>query len=344
MQFRDPYYLALLAAAAAAAWRACRAGRADTLLFPAAGRAAVRRVTWRMPLAALMPPLYLGGLVCLVLALARPALPLARTRRTAEAIGIEMVVDVSGSMAALDLSPAATGGVDRTRLDVVKDAFADFVSRRPDDLVGLVSFGGYAATRCPLTSDHEALLQVLKSVTIPGRDGDPLAGTRHELLTAIGDGLATACARLEKAPTASRVVVLLSDGESNTGIIGPGDAALAASRMGIRVYTIGVGSHRPAPFRETDRFGLTHIVKERVILDEALLARIADTTGGIYFRVTDRDGLARCLEQIDQLEKTTVETTVHESSLERFPRFLVPGLALTGLAGLVRLLLRQRIV
>jgi Ca-activated chloride channel family protein len=333
----DPYYLLLLMPAVAAIWRVYGRRIRQGLLFSAVPRVPFPARTWRVVAARILPALVLAGLLLAILALARPRIPLSGARRTADSIAIEMVVDVSGSMAALDLSPSSpTGITSRTRLDVVKDTFAEFVRRRPDDQIGLITFGGYAATRVPLTYDHRALLHVLGGVEVPREGQDPtgLPITRDELLTAIGDALATACARLEQAEPRSRIVVLLTDGVSNTGITSPEEAAGAAARLGLKVYAIGVGSTGRSAFRGRDMFGRDTIEYDEVSLDEALLQRMASRTGGRYFRVSDRDGLQSAMRDIDRLEKTRIQHHFYDEYDEFFPWVVWPALGLI-LAGVV---------
>ena len=266
----------------------------------------------------------------LVVAAARPRKALSQGQRNVDAIAIAMTVDVSGSMEALDLTPKGTRDY-KTRLDVVKEMFAKFVEARPDDLIGLVTFGGYASSRAPLTADHEALLHVLKGVEIPttaydanGRPIDP-----DEQMTAIGDGLAMALARLKNAEPKSKIAILLSDGVSNAGVVEPDQAAAAAEKLGVRVYTIGVGTHsRRTPFRAKDMFGRTQIAYADVSFDESQLKSIASKTHARYFAVNDAAGLKAALEEIDSLEKTPLDRTVYQRWQEYFAPFLLAGVIL----------------
>lgn len=298
---------------------------APTRRLPAAAR------SWRRTLRLALPAFYLAGLVLAIIALARPQTVFSRTAVNANAIAIQMAVDISGSMQALDFS---TAGKSRTRLDVVKETFADFIRRRPDDLIGLVTFGGFAVCRVPLTIDHGVLLHSLKGVETPRvrLDDEGNAANREELLTAIGDALATACARLEQAEIKSKIVVLLSDGESNTGAIKPDEAIEAARALGIKVYTIGVGSTGRAPFLTQDIFGRKTVGYAEVSMDEELLRRIAGKTNGRYFNVRDPKGLAKALQEIDKLEKTAVRREIYNQYDEWYLRFLAPGLAMLVLA------------
>jgi Ca-activated chloride channel family protein len=334
-RFATPLAFLLLAPWALAAWRLYRRGRKAGMLFAPAYRLPPAAAGWRAAAARLLPAVLLAGLLLLIVAAARPQTFLAREQRTADALAIEMAVDVSGSMDALDLSERTGAGWDyRTRLDVVKSVFADFVRGRPDDLIGLVTFGGYAATRSPLTADHEALVHVLQGVDIPrGRlddQGRPV--DQEETLTAIGDALATAAARLEHAEPRTRIVVLLSDGESNTGILTPDQALEAAKKLKLRLYTIGVGSTGRAPVRVRDAFGRDSIAQAFFTLDEALLKRLAQESGGVYFNVRDAGGLRRALADIGRLETTRVTRNVYRQYNERFRPFLLAGALLCLLA------------
>ena len=272
----------------------------------------------------------------LVLAAARPRTSLAREKKSVDAIAIAMTVDVSGSMDALDLTPKGERfSRNTTRLAVVKKLFAEFVEKRPDDLIGLVTFGGYAATRSPLTADHEALLNVLKGVEIPSiaLDAQGNAISRDEQMTAIGDGLATALARLKDAKPKSKVVILLSDGVSNTGAVEPDEAAAAAAKMGVKVYAIGVGTRAVStPFLDRDFFGRPIVKYADMTFDEKQLKSIAKTTGGTYFSVNDRDSLVKALDEIDALETTKLDADVYNRWREHFAPFLLVGAALVFLA------------
>ena len=232
-------------------------------------------------------------------------------------------------------------------MKVVKERFREFIEARPDDLIGLVTFGGYAASRAPLTADHEALLHVLEGVEVPsvsydanGRPVDP-----DETMTAVGDGLATALARLKDAEPKSKIVILLSDGVSNTGVVEPDQAAAAAAKLGIRVYTIGVGTHsRRTPFKARDMFGRTQIAYADMSFDESQLKSIASKTNGRYFGVRDADGLNSALEEIDSLEKTTLDRTVYQRWQEYFVPFLLIGMFLVLFAVSLQMAASRRLV
>ncbi len=334
-RFAIPLAFLLLVPWALAAWRLYRRGAPAGVLFAPTHRLPARTAGWRVIAARQVPALFLAGALLLIIAAARPQTFLAREHRSVDALAIEMVVDVSGSMDALDLSEQTATGVNyKSRLDAVKETFARFVDQRPDDLIGLVTFGGYAATRSPLTADHTALLHVLKGVEIPrGRaDANGRPVDQEESLTAIGDGLATGVARLTDAEPKTRIVVLLTDGDSNTGIITPDQALDAAVKMHVRIYTIGVGSNGPAPIRARDQFGREVIAQATFALDEDLLKRLAANSGGRYFNVRDPDGLHHAMATIGKLETTPIARNIYRQYNERFGWFLLAGSVLVILA------------
>jgi len=258
-----------------------------------------------------------------------------------------MVVDVSGSMRALDLSVKGQDGIrHRTRLDAVKETFGKFVEKRPNDLMGLITFGGYVTTRAPLTPDHAILLHLLHAVEIPGgaygKDGQRM--NKEELLTAIGDALATACARLQHAEPRSKIIVVLSDGESNAGVVKPEEAMRAAKELGIKVYTIGIGTTDRTPFWQTDASGTRKIVYGRVSLDEELLRDMAENTGGQYFNVRSSEGLEKALEDINNLERTQIEAEMYTRYHELSVWFLIAAAVLIVLGSSLTMLFAGRII
>jgi len=267
-------------------------------------RAAAR--PWHRHLRLLLPVLRTVVLGCLIVAAARPQTPNESRRVRVEGIAIEMVLDTSGSMLEGDLSNRRERA---TRLDVVKDVFRRFVRGdddlpgRPNDLIGMLRFARYADSVCPLTLDHDALLTVLKQTEVPvDRFGQPRPEAQA---TAIGDGLALAVERLKdlKRTTGSgnqliitsRIVILLTDGENNAGMITPAQAGELAATYGIKVYTIlaGTGQSMGWGFRRE--------------VDDTDLQGIADVTGGRHFRARDRAALEEIYKQIDDLERTQTE-------------------------------------
>lgn len=346
MSFAWPLCFLLSVPLALAAWRMLRRGRRAGIKFAPVRRLPARTAGWRARVANLAPWFFLAGAALLIIAAARPRTSLARSSRSVDAIAIAMAVDVSGSMEALDFTSRGAS-TEKTRLDVVKEMFAKFVEARPDDLIGLVTFGGFASTRAPLTADHEVLLHVLKGVQVPSvaydANGRPV--DQEEQMTAIGDGLATAIARVKDADMKSKIVILLSDGVSNTGAVEPDAAAAAAAKLGIRVYTIGVGTRsNRTPFRVRDMFGRSAIQYADMSFDESQLKSIASKTGARYFGVRDEGGLKAALEEIDSLEKTTLDRTAYQRWNEYFPWFLVPGAALLLLAVSLQMFASRRLV
>ena len=332
MSFANPWLLILSLPLGAVAWRLFRRGRKAGIRFSAVGRLPAKTAGWRAKVAALTPFVLLAGLALLVVAAARPRSPLAHESRSVDAIAIAMTVDVSGSMDALDLTPKGERfSRETTRLAVVKKLFAQFVEKRPDDLIGLVTFGGYASTRSPLTADHEALINVLRGVQISSvaYDAQGRAISGDEQMTAVGDGLATALARLKDAKPKSKIVILLSDGVSNTGAVEPDEAAAAAKKMGVKVYAIGVGTRsRRTPIIGRDFFGRETVQYADMTFDERQLKSIARTTGGLYFPVNDREALVKALEDISELETTKLEADAYTRWEEHFALFLLTGAVL----------------
>ena len=343
MSFANPLMLLFVVPLAFAAWRLLRRGRRAGIRFSAVGRLPAKAAGWRAALASFTPYLLIAALASLIVAAARPRTPLAHEKKSVDAIAIAMTVDVSGSMDALDLAPEGTDFrhasaklKELTRLSVVKKLFAEFVERRPDDLIGLVSFGTYAATVSPLTMDHDMLLHALKGVEIPATvfdaNGDRI-GEEDEANTAVGDGLATALARLKDAKPTSKIVILLSDGVSNTGVVEPEEAAKTAAKMGVKVYCIGIGTkQRVIPRLYQDGRGGYGVVADRMTFDERQLKGIASATGGMYFPVADRDSLEKALTDIDQLETTRLDADAYDRWDEHFAVFLLFGAILVLLS------------
>lgn len=253
----------------------------------------------------------------LIMAMARPQTGRKHTVVRTEGIDIVLVLDTSGSMQALDLDADRAIEQRRNRLDVATAVVEEFVEGRKNDQVGLVVFGTEAFTQCPLTLDHGILTTFLERVEI-GMAGDA---------TAIGSALGTAVKRLRDSKAESKVVILLTDGRSNAGALSPLKAAEIAETFGIKVYTIGAGTRGKAPFVVDSFFG-KQIVYESVEIDEDTLRKIAEQTGGAYYRAEDKEALESIYEEIDQLEKTEVTTSTYMEYNERFRMFVFPAMAL----------------
>jgi Ca-activated chloride channel family protein len=270
--------------------------------------------------------LFLRGtaLALFVVALARPQLGKSESKVKTEGIDIVLAVDVSGSMMAMDFK---LEGKQADRITVVKKVVKEFIEARANDRIGMVAFAGRAYIASPLTLDHDWLERNLDRIKIGLiEDG-----------TNIGSGLGTSVNRLRDTKAKSKVIVLLTDGVNNIKKVDPMDAAKAAKEFGIRVYTIGFGSQGYAPMPVTDRstgrlLGYQQMLVE---IDEDLLKKIANETGGQYFRATDTESLRTIYEQIDKMEKREIETTRFEEWRELFPMCLGTGLGCVLLAVLL---------
>jgi Ca-activated chloride channel family protein len=293
-----------------------------------------------------LPYLYGLGLCLVITALARPQAGKAESRISGEGIAIEIVLDISGSMEALDFQ---LEGQDVSRLTAVKHVIKEFLlgsrdrglSGRRDDLVGLVAFGGFADSKCPLTLDHGALADIVQGLETPKpvRDGQGRVinaqALQEESATAIGDGVAVGVDRLRGARAKSKVLVLLTDGDNNAGVVDPREAAGIAADSGIRVYTIGIGRSGTVPVPQEDEFGNRVLVPARFRIDEQLLREMAQTGRGQYFHASDSEGLAQVYAEVDKLEKSQFEETKYSEYTELFPWFAGSGLVVIFLVGLL---------
>ncbi len=298
MEWGTPLALLLLLPVLALAWQPRLTGRNALLVSRGEGGWTLRRA-----LAPLPAGLRIAGLALVVIALARPRVAHEEVVVESEGLDILLAIDTSGSMRAQDL---AAGMRAVNRLEVAKGVMAEFVDKRPHDRIGLIAFGEEAYTAVPLTLDHDTLGGALDTIEIG------IAGSRG---TAIGDALAAAARRLEQVDAESRLVVLLTDGQSNAGRFSPVEAAKVAGAVGIKIYTVGVG----APRR-----GLGGLVGDG--LDEDTLRAVAELTGGTYQRASSEDALRRVYDAIDQLEPTTAEVKEYVEYRELYRYALVPGL------------------
>lgn len=311
-RFENPWVLGLLSLVPLVAWVRHRVGRRRTGALRYSAVDTVRatnegRVRWAHRVPGALRLLALG---LVVVALARPQTGISTESVSTRGIDIVLALDVSSSMLAEDLEP--------NRLDAAEAVAADFVHGRRNDRIGLVAFAGQAFTQAPLTLDYGVVTELLGEL----RTGMIEDGT------AVGMGLATAVKRLQASDAKSKVVILLTDGRNNRGEIGPVTAAQMAQALGVRVYTIGAGSRGTARVPLDDpRRGRVY-VNMRVDVDEPTLQRIAELTGGRYFRATDRESLSEIYEEIDQLERTKVEVNNYTRYAERFGPVLALGLLL----------------
>ena len=248
-----------------------------------------------------------------IVALARPVNITEEHETTTDGIDIVMAMDISGSMLARDFTP--------DRLTSAKHLAAEFVANRRGDRIAVVAFAGEAFTQAPLTSDQavvETMLSRLRSGVV--EDG-----------TAIGNGLATAVNRLRESGAKSKVVILLTDGVNNRGQISPLMAAEIARDMGIKVYTIGVGTRGRAPYPAVDMFGNKTTVMADVEIDEELLKEISSMTGGKYYRAVNDEALREIYAEINELETSKVQVTNYQTYEELFLMWVVLGLLCLGL-------------
>lgn len=269
--------------------------------------------------------LRLLAIVAMVIALARPVVVHHESETTTEGVDIVLAMDISGSMLARDFTP--------DRLSASKRLATEFVAERTGDRLSVVAFAGEAFTQCPLTADQAAVGTMLSRL----RSGVVEDGT------AIGNGLATAINRLRESGAKSKVVVLLTDGVNNRGQISPIMAAEIARDLGIKVYTIGVGSRDKAPMPAIDPFGNQTFVMADVEIDEELLRNIASTTSGRYFRANDNEALRNIYQQINELEKSEVQVTHYTSYDELFGRWLLLALLLLALEFIVARVILNRL-
>ena len=249
------------------------------------------------------------SLACIIIALGRPQTKFDETQREGEGIDIILAIDVSGSMTAQDFQP--------NRMEAAKKVAEEFVDDRPSDRIGVVIFAGESFTQCPLTTDH----YVLKTQISQIRNGLLEDGT------AIGSGLATSVDRLRNSKSKSKIIILLTDGMNNGGLIDPSTALEIAKTFHVKVYTIGVGTEGYAPTPVSTPLGIV-MQSQKVSIDEKLLQNIATQTGGAYFRATDNESLEKIYSQIDKMEKSKVEITTFHHYSEKFYPFIFAALAL----------------
>lgn len=278
--------------------------------------------SWKVRLMPLQMMLRVVAFVMLVIVLARPQTQNSWKNKTVEGIDIMLAIDVSTSMLAEDLKP--------NRLEAAKQVAAEFISGRPDDNIGLTIFAGEAFTQCPMTTDHSSLLNLLQNVRT-----DIAARGLIQDGTAIGMGLASAVSRLKDSKAKSKVVILLTDGSNNMGDLSPMTSAEIAKSLGIRVYTIGVGTNKVAPYPMPVAGGVQY-VNVPVEIDTRTLSDIAATTNADFYRATNTGELHEIYKEIDKLEKSKLSVTQFSKRYDAYQPFA----AAAALALLLELLLR----
>ncbi len=311
LEFQHPWWLLLLLFVPLLYWWYQRRGhkREGVLRFSSLSlfdAAAVRSA--RLKTALLQTAKFLL-LSLLIIALARPRLADVMRETQIEVIDIILVLDISSSMRAADFQP--------NRLEAAKRVARQFILDRPYDRIGIVVFAAESFIQCPLTHDTNVLVNLLDQVTIVDREHDG---------TAIGMAVANAINRLRDTPAASKIMILLSDGSNNAGELDPTTAAQLAEEFDIRIYTIGAGSDQAiVPYPIEDPILGQRMVNVEVELDEETLRRVAETTGGQYFRATDQQSLAAIYDQINQLERTEMEVNEYLNVKELYSWLVIPA-------------------
>ena len=289
--------------------------------------------SWKVTLMPLLPLLRMAVFVLVVLILARPQTQNSWKNKTIEGIDIMLAIDVSTSMLAEDLKP--------NRIEAAKQVAAEFIIGRPNDNIGLSIFAGEAFTQCPMTTDHASLLSLLQNVRTDIAARGPQAGGIEDG-TAIGMGLANAVSRLKDSKAKSRVIILLTDGSNNRGDLSPMTAAEIAKSLGIRVYTIGVGTNKVAPYPMQVGGGVQY-VNIPVEIDTKTLSDIAATTEGDFYRATNTRELQNIYQEIDKLEKSKLNVKKFSRRYEAYQPFAVVAVLLLLLEILLRVVVFRKL-
>lgn len=319
IRFAQPeaFYLLLLFIPVVAILRLRRGGRTPRMIFSSFGETletpTVRTLLRPAPLV-----LMLVSFGLLIVAMARPQSPMSERTRMTEGIDIMLAIDVSESMRAMDFEP--------NRLEKAKEVVKEFIEGRTDDRIGVVIFGRETFTLCPLTRDYEAVVSFVDRIDFDLVNGDG---------TAIGMGLANAVNKLKDSEAKSKVVILLTDGENNSGRIQPMTAAEIAKQLSVRTYTIGVGSEGVVQMPRQTTGGGWIVGPQLSHIDTRALQRVARITGGKFFMATDGEKLAAIYREIDQLERTALEVSETNFFDELAHLLIVPALALLSLAFLI---------
>lgn len=315
LTFAHPWLLLLLLALPALAWWRARRGKDAAFLYSSVELARGVANMGRSAASRMLAAMRWAGLVLFIVGLARPQFVESETSVKASGVDIVVAIDLSGSMESEDFRLA---GRQVNRLVIAKDVLKKFIDRRPSDRIGLVAFAGKAYIAAPLTLDHDFL----------NMNVDRLQLHQIEEGTAIGSGLAAAVNRLRDLKSKSKIVILMTDGQNNAGKIPPMTAAEAAQSLGVKVYTIGVGTRGMAPVPRYDPFGRRLADgMMKVDIDDKALTEIAEKTGGKYYRADSTDTLLKIYDEIDRLEKTEVEVKRFVHIKELFHWAVLPGMA-----------------
>jgi Ca-activated chloride channel family protein len=279
--------------------------------------------TWKTMLRHILFAFRMLAISSIIIALARPQTGSEQQLTKGEGIDIVFCLDISGSMLAQDFTPS--------RMEAAKQVVSEFIDNRPTDRMGLVIFAGESFTMCPLTTDHAMLKSQLYNVQ---------SGLLEDG-TAIGSGLATGVERLRSSVSKSKVIILLTDGENNGGLVDPNSAKEIAKSYGVRVYTVGVGTEGFAAVPVQTSSGVI-MQREKVSIDEKLLTQIADETGGKYFRAKDNESLGSIYKEIDRLEKSKFEITMFTHYTEKFFPFILASIIFLVLEWILRFTLFRK--
>lgn len=315
MTFEQPYLLLLLLLVPLLAWLKGKHGHEPAFLYSSVQL--VKGITnlTQSQAGRLLPRMRWLALSLFFIALARPQLGEGHAKLSASGIDIVVALDLSGSMASEDFE---LHGQRVNRLAIAKEVLEKFIARRANDRIGLVAFAGRAYIASPLTLDHDFLRQNLQRLNLGAIEDS----------TAIGSALTAALNRLREIASKSKIVILMTDGQNNAGQVPPLTAAEAAQTLGVRVYTIGVGTRGTAPYPQIDMFGRKVYVSVPVDIDEDTLRQIAQRTGGKYYRADNADTLRAIYNEIDRLEKTEASVKKYQQYQDIFECLALPGLVL----------------
>lgn len=313
MVFKDPAILLIILLLPLLLFLVKRKHAESGFIFSSQDLVKELKPTLRLRLSASVIFLRVLALILIIIALARPQSVLEGSKSVSEGVDIVLALDTSTSMLAEDFK---VGTKRVNRYDVVKEVVKEFIKKRKDDRIGMVAFAARAYTVCPLTTDYNWLYENLDRVRVG----------MIEDATAIGSAIASSTNRLRTSKTKSRIIILLTDGVNNAGTISPLIAAEAAKALKIKIYTIGVGTKGLVPYPFKDIYGRTVYRNIPIEIDEEVLRRIAEITGGKYYRAQDTEELIKIYDEIDRLEKSNIEHFGYREYKELFYYFLIPGL------------------
>lgn len=318
MTFAHPWLLLLLLLLPALAWLKGKGGSPPAFLYSSVQLVRAVLNVSRSRSGGFLATLRWLALAVLIVALAQPRLTKSQTQVKASGVDIAVAIDLSLSMASEDFE---VGGERVSRIDMAKAVLKKFIEKRPNDRIGLVAFATDAYIAAPLTLDHDFLFKNLDRLELNVIDGSQ---------TAIGSGLGTAINRLRDLKSKSKIVILMTDGQNNSGKLAPLTVAEAAQSLGVKVYTIGVGMRGQAPMPTRDMFGRKVYQMVPVDIDEDTLQKISDMTGGKYYRADNAERFQQIYAEIDKLEKSEAVVKKYTEFNELFAWFLLAGLSLFG--------------